>query len=246
MSASDLADALLRIAAKKKPAKKKPAKKKPAKKKPAKKKPAKKKPAKKKKYQRDVENAFAAVQDYLDTTAGYDHSNRASRLLMRIKGALETEGYKFLDVGSPAVPAPSPTSDIRLDVPGEDQHVTCRGAVCTLLGSRVPAGLTKERVQSLSALFRSKQCYKFTIAPRDKSLVRKSGKNTSLPKPVTWPRVEKQGLERETLQDGMDSYKVVGIQAYTFDGKTFFAANAEMCRRWCSGLVRMISRDLDR
>ena len=227
MSASRIADALLRIAA-------------------AKKKPAKKKPAKKKKYQRDVENAFAAVQDYLDSTSGYDHSNRASRLMMRIKGALETEGYKFLDVDQPSVPAPSPNSDIRVDVPGGDKYVTCRGAVCTLIESRPTAGLNKEKVQSLSALFRSKQCYKFTISPSDKSLVRKSGKNTSLPKPVTWPRLEKQGLERETRQEGLECYRIVGIRSYTFDGKTFFAANAGMCRRWCSGLVRLISRDLDR
>lgn len=207
----------------------------------------------KKKYARDVENSFDSVQTYIDDKLDYGQNTRVFRLLMRLKNALGSEGYKFTDTSAGKTPLPSlsSSSPVQTDEPGKGDYVVCTGSICTMLSSRVPAGMTKEASEMLVSKFQSKQCYRFTLQPTDKSLVRKSGKNTSLPKPVTWAKAENYGMEKSSVmsEDGnlsMDEFRIDGIRTYTLDRKTFYAPNVGMCRRWCVGLNRVLAHALEK
>jgi len=128
----------------------------------------------------------------------------------------------------------------------------CLGSLCMLISSRPPKGLTKERTEFLSSMFNSKQCYSYVLKPKNKELARKSGKNMSLPKPVTWAKVEGFGMEKSQTRSSedntmvLDEYRIDGIRAYTFDNRTFYAPNAGMCKRWCAGLNRIVHRCIEK
>jgi len=205
---------------------------------------------KKKKYRKDAENSFDDLQTHVDSKMGFDHHNRIFRLLMRLRGALAAEGYRFLGTDDDSAYSPvSIERDVRVESPGTGSQLVCTGKLCMLLASRPPEGLDPESLAFLAAVFRSRQCYQFTLRPTDKSLVRKSGKNVNLPKPVTWPRLERYGLEKNDLKSdngsgSMRDYRMDGIHTYTIDGKVFYVSNAEMCKRWCAGLSRAVDRAL--
>jgi hypothetical protein len=100
----------------------------------------------------------------------------------------------------------------------------------------------------MSEFMRSKQCYTFGLKPKDKSRTRARGKNMVLPKPCTWHRLQKHGLEIEKIFDEnnnpvMESFRIDGILAYSEDRENFFVPNQEMCRRWLEGVDRIIDLD---
>lgn len=201
-----------------------------------------------KKYTTKVENSWNDVYDYFVNKMGLGTTSRAFRLLQRVKFSLEVEGYKFRtrsSTHSDSLPAESPSVPMGVPKLSETTHVVCNGTVCTLLRSRPPAGLGIDAVIHLSEYLRSKQCYRFNVCPKDKSKKRKSGSNVVLPKPMTWHRLQKHGVQIEKIFDGdnrpvMESFRCDGILAYSEDRKNFFVPNQEMCRRWLEGIDRMI------
>lgn len=212
-----------------------------------KKKPVPKKRKKKKKYSTKVENCWDDVHDHFINKMGWGTTSRAFRLLQRVKYALEVEGYKFRyhDSHSGTLPSDSYSPPVGVPQLSETTNVVCNGTVCTLLRSRPPAGLGIDAVIRLSQRLRSKQCYRFSVRPKDKSKKRKSGANIVLPKPITWHRLQKHGVQIEMIFDEnntpvMESFRCDGITAYSEDRKNFFVPNQEMCRRWLEGIDRMI------
>lgn len=206
-----------------------------------------KKSKKAKKYTTKVENSWNDVYEHFVHKMGLGTTSRAFRLLQRIKFSLEVEGYKFRrhDSHRESLPAESSSAPIGVPKLSETTHVVCNGTVCTLLRSRPPAGLGIDAVIHLSEYLRSKQCYRFSVRPKDKSKKRKSGANVVLPKPITWHRLQKHGIQIEKIFDGdnkpvMESFRCDGILAYSEDRKNFFVPNQEMCRRWLEGVDRMI------
>jgi hypothetical protein len=204
-----------------------------------------------KKYSTEVENCWHEVNDYLVNKMGLGTTNRGFRLLQRIKFALEVEGYKFRTHNHVSLPSTSTSAPMGVPKLNETTHIVCNGTVCTLLRARPPAGLGIDAVIHLSEYLRSKQAYRFSIRPKDKSKKRKSGQNMVLPKPVTWHRLQKFGLRIEQLIDEnnrqvLESFRCEGIMAYSEDRKNFFVPNQEMCRRWLEGVDRMIDLSEER
>ena len=208
---------------------------------------------KKRKYTKKVEKAWQEAYDYLHNTMGKGTSDRAFRLMKRIRYALEADGYKFVnfDDGSRHQPGSSTTAPKSSPKLGDYSHVVCNGSVCTLLRTRPPKGLGLDALIRLNELFRSKQCFKFKVKPADKSKKRKRGKNMCLPKPATWHRLQRHGVEVEPIMDEntnllMESFRIDGVVAYSCDRDTFYIPNPEMCRRWLLGLDRALEECLER
>lgn len=209
-----------------------------------------KKPTQKKiKYTKKVEKSWDKAYEYFVHKMGYGSNDRAFRLLKRIRYALEVEGYQFKkDMHSRATPSSSVTMPMGIPKLNEFSHVACNGSVCTLLRSRPPKGLGIDSTIRLTEFLRSKQCYRFSMKPKDKSRKRTRGKNVVLPKPCTWHRLQKHGLQIEAIFDEenspvLESFRVDGILAYSEDRQNFFVPNQEMCRRWLEGVDRMIDAD---
>lgn len=213
-----------------------------------------KKPTQKKlKFSGKVENAWQEAYDYVHSTMGKGTSDRMFRLMKRIRYALESEGYNFQNHDNHADHLPGQSRPYSKTPPkfSDGSYVVCNGSVCTLIHTKPPKGLGIDACIRLGELFRSKQCYSFKVKPKDKSKLRKRGKNICLPKPCTWHRLNQRGAEVESIMDGdnnhlMESVRVDGITAYTLDRETFYIPNPEMCRRWMAGLDSMIAEQLDR
>ncbi len=202
----------------------------------------------KRKYSKDVENAYDELLVHFVESSDYTKRDRAFRLMMRIRKALESEGYAFREkvMSTPPATQPKPTSPV-----SKSKHLVCMGGLCTLLKTKPPTGLDAHATVRLMEYLRSKQCYQFSIKPSDPEAVRKSGVNVSLPKPLTWAKLENHGLTREPIvtNDGrtlMEEFSIDGICAYTLDRQTFYVSNAGMCRRWMDGLDRIADQALNR
>lgn len=203
------------------------------------------------KYTKEVENAFDELLVHFVEGSDYTKNDRAFRLMMRIRKALEAEGYAFREKVMPAGPAMSSSSPSKTHSVGKTKHLVCMGGLCTLLKSKPPAGLDLNATVKLMEYIRSKQCYQFSIKPGDPEALRKSGTNVSLPKPLTWAKLENFGLTREPIitNDGrtlMEEFTIDGICAYSLDRQTFYTSNAGMCRRWMDGLDRIADQALSR
>lgn len=206
------------------------------------------KKSKKKKYNKEVENAFDDLLVYLVEVSSYTKNDRALRLLMRIQKALSSEGYGFKEKVAPVPNVISPSSGGRAT---QKKHLVCSGGLCTLLKTKPEYGLDRDAIVRLVEYLGSKQCYKFEISPREKSLLRKTGQNYSLPKPLTWAKLENHGVVREPIVTAdhrilMEEFLIDGVRAYTFDRVSFYSPNAGMCRRWVEGLDRAIDSVLNK
>lgn len=207
--------------------------------------PRKKKP--KKKYSSAVENAFDDLLMYMVDKSDYDQSSRAFRLLLRIQRALESEGFRFVEKSKPA----SPSSPLAEHAPVGTSNLLYDGGLVMLLRHAPPEGLGVDDTVRLFQYIGSKQCYRFSISPVDKSSHRRSGVNLALPKPVTWSKLENYGMIREPIvtQDGrvlLEQFVIDGVKAYTLDRKTFFTQSAAGCRRWVSSVDRAIANIVNR
>jgi len=195
------------------------------------------------KYTKEAENAFDALLVHVIEESSYSKKDRVFRLLMRIQKSMQAEGYAFNEKVMPAGPSLS-SSIPKSHSTSKTKHLVCLGGLCTLLKGKPPAGLDLDATVKLMKYVGSKQCYQFSIKPRTPELLRKNGINVSLPKPLTWAKLENFGLVREniTTNDGrslMEVFKIDGIDAYSFDRQVFYTANAGMCRRWMEGLDRI-------
>lgn len=208
-----------------------------------------KKPRKTIKPTKKVEKAWDAAYDFFVHKMGFGSNERAFRLLKRIKYSLELEGYKFKgDTHEQSLPSTNSTHPLIQPTMGALSHVAHSGEMCPLLRSRPPSGLTVDALVRLSNQLKSKQCYRFTMKPKDKSRTRSRGKNVTLPTPCTWHRLQKHGLSIEKIIDEdnnpiMESFRVDGILAYSLDRETFYVPNQEMGRRWLEGVDRLVDLD---
>lgn len=202
------------------------------------------------KYTKNAENAFDELLVYFAEESEYSKKDRAFRLLLRIQKAMSAEGYKFQTKVMPASPSSSTTLPKTVS-PGKSVHLLYSGGMCTLLKSRPPEGLDISVVMKLMEYIGSKQCFQYKISPKSSESVRKTGVNVSLPKPLTWSRLENYGLTREPIvtNDGrilMEEFTIEGITAFTCDRSTFYISNQGTCRRWMEGLDRIIDSALNR
>lgn len=201
------------------------------------------------KYQRDAENAYDELLSHLVDGSDYTKNDRAFRLMMRIKKALEAEGYAFREKVMRT--SPSSSTPPKGQSVGNTKNLVCSGSLCTLLKSKPHAGLDADTIITLTKYFNSKQCYEFSVKPSSVEQTRKNGTNVSLPKPLTWAKLENFGLTRENIitKEGhciLEEFTIDGITAYTSDRQTFFVSNAGMCRRWFDGLDRISGQALSR
>jgi|TARA_R100000656_G_scaffold104176_1_gene76068 hypothetical protein len=257
-----IAERLRVLAGRKKTTKKKTTKKKaPAKKTKStkkttskKKSPAKKKTTKKRStkprgnYSTDAENLYDQIMQHVVDKTSYTQNDRVMRLLIRLKQAMQAEGFSFKGGPTKVKPSSNTVTGPRANV---GEHVLCDGGDCLLLATRPPTGLDAEAVMDLAKMVKAKSAYKFSVCPADASSKRRSGKNTALPKPCTWYQLESYGLTVEAVQgnDGrtlMEKFRLDGVDAYTFDRTTFFCSKAATCRRWVEGLEQAIRRCLDK
>lgn len=201
------------------------------------------------KYTKDAENALDELLAYVVEVSDYTKNDRAFRLLMRLRKALEAEGYGFrekvmqVSPSTPSTPPKVPT--------GKTNHLLYSGAMCTLLKAKPPAGLDLRATVKLMEYIGSKQCFRFTLQPSVLDSCRKNGVNVSLPKPLTWSKLENFGLTREPIvtNEGhvlLEEFTVDGITAYSLDRQTFYVSNQGMCRRWMAGLDRIANDALSR
>lgn len=202
---------------------------------------------KKKKYSKNVENAFDDLLVYFTEVSDYTKNDRALRLLTRIQKALSSEGYSFAERATPPS-ASNPSGSGRTT---QKTHVVCSGGLCTLLKTKPAYGLDQDAIVKLVEYLGSKQCYRFEVSPKDKSLLRKTGTNYSLPKPLTWAKLENYGVIREPIVTSdhrilMEEFLIDGVRAYTFDRISFYTPNAGMCRRWLDGLDRAVCSVLNK
>lgn len=195
------------------------------------------------KYAKKVENAFDELLVHFVESGEYSKGDKAFRLMLRIKQALMSEGYKFRvdPVSSGVGPGGSLTK-----TPSDSVHLICVGGLCALLKSHPPKGLDLDVTVKLLEYIGSKQCYRFELKPSDPSSLRSTGSNLCLPKPLTWAKMEQNGVTRQNIvtSDGrilMEEFRVDGITAYTLDRKAFFTGNAGTCRRWVAGIDRIVS-----
>lgn len=203
---------------------------------------------KKKKYGKEVENAFDDLLTYFVEVSDYTKNDRALRLLTRIQKALTSEGYSFCAKATPATPEMLSSTSGRSV---QKKHLLCSGGLCTLLKTKPAYGLERDAIIRLVEYLGSKQCYRFEISPKEKSLIRKTGVNYSLPKPLTWAKLENHGIVREPIVTSdhrilMEEFLIDGVRAYTFDRLSFYTPNAGMCRRWVEGLDRAIDSALNK
>jgi len=202
------------------------------------------------KYTKDAENAFDELMVHFVEGSDYTKNDRAFRLLMRLRKALEAEGYAFREKVMPAGPSSS-TSLPKGTSTGKTKHLVYSGATCTLLKAKPPTGLDLKATVKLMEYVGSKQCYQYTIRPCSDDACRKNGVNVSLPKPLTWAKLENYGLTREPIvtNDGrtlMEEFTVDGITAWSLDRQIFYIANPGMCRRWMDGLDRIADDAINR
>lgn len=197
-----------------------------------------------KKYTKEVENAYEELLVHFVEGGDYSKSDRAFRLMMRIKQALVAEGYKFRVDSTESGTA---SGGALTRTPSDALHLVCMGGLCALLKTRPPKGLDLDTTLKLMEYIGSKQCYQFDINPSDSNSLRTTGGNLSLPKPLTWAKLEQQGVTRQNIvtNDGrimMEEFRIDGITAYTLDRRTFYTSNAGMCRRWVAGIDRVIGK----
>lgn len=207
----------------------------------------KKKPVERK-FTKDAENIFDELMVHIVEDSDYTKGDRAFRLLMRLRKALEAEGYAFREK---VMPANSISPGPKAQSLGKTRNLIYMGATCTLLKAHPPAGLDLHATVKLLEYIGSKQCYRFNIKPHTEEMARKNGINVCLPKPLTWAKLENYGLTRENVMtnDGrslLESFTVDGITAYSPDRQTFFVSNPGMCRRWMEGLDRIADSAVNR
>jgi hypothetical protein len=208
--------------------------------------------ARKKKYESDVENAYDELLEYTTDETDYSINDKVHRMLKRIKYALQAEGYKFV---AKAVPAPKDIStNTALPNSSSDGtnplHIQCKGSLFTLFKAKAPASVDHESYFKLREIF-DKQCYKFDLSPAEGREKRNNGRNIVLPKPITWAKLQSEGLVIQSMFNStgkllLEEFRADGVSAYTYDRQCFYVANAGMCRRWVKAIDTMIAECVER